>query len=173
MFAAVWGPVAFMSVWSKRISEPAAFWGLIAGFIGYVVPRSLTTLGLITLPAYFNPILLGFVISLITILTISRQTSVTDEEIAFRDSLHVAPPELSDVAANRRTAMWPIIMIAWGMFATIALVVFYTRPYQLASGLLATDGPYVVWSGELVIAIVFGAVIAAAGVLSHIVIRRT
>jgi len=173
MFAAVWGPVAFMSIWSKRISEPAAFWGLVAGFVGYVVPKSLTTLGLVALPSWLNPILLGFVISLLTALVISRRTGITDEEIAFRDSLHTAPPELSDKTANRRTALWPKIMIAWGIFATIALIIFYTRPYQLAAGMLAEDGPYIVWSGELVIAIVFGAVIVAAGVLSNIVIRRS
>ena len=172
MFAAVWGPVAFMSVWSKRITEPAAFWGLAAGFIGYMVPKSLTTLGLVTLPAYFDPILLGFVISLVTIVVVSGQTGVTKEESAYLDRLHVRPPELSDLAATRQTMIWPRIMIVWGLIATAVIVIFYTRPYQLATGLVAESGPYVRWSGELVIALVFGLAIVCGGLFSRWALRR-
>ncbi len=172
MFAAVWGPVALLSVWSKRISEPGAFWGMVVGFVSYVGSKSLTTFGVITLPAYLDPILLGFVISLITALSISRQTDVTDAEIGYRESLHVAPPELADEAANRRTLLWPTIMMVWGLIATMILIVVYTRPYQLAVGLVSAEGPYVVWSGELFIAVFFGASIVAAGALARFVIRR-
>jgi sodium/pantothenate symporter len=33
LFASSWGPVALMSVWSKRITADAAFWGIISGFL--------------------------------------------------------------------------------------------------------------------------------------------
>jgi sodium/pantothenate symporter len=173
MFAAVWGPVAFMSVWSKRISEPAAFWGMVAGFVSFVGSKSLETLGIIYLPVYLNPILLGFVVSLLTALVISRQTEVTAMEISYREALHVAPPELADAAANRGTLIWPTVMMIWGVVAAIVLIIVYTHPYQLAVGLISGDGgPYVVWSGELFIALAFGASMILAGALTRYVLLR-
>lgn len=171
MFAAAWGPVAIMSVWSKRISEPAAFWGMVAGFAVYVAPKALTTLELITLPSYLNPILLGFVASLITVLIISRQTEVSAEETAYRDALHVAPPELSDDAANRRTMMWPNILMAWGVISASLVTLVYARPHQMAKGLLS-DGQLIVWSGEVLVAMVFGATIFVAGAAARFIILR-
>ncbi|MGI9270306.1 MAG: sodium:solute symporter family protein [Woeseiaceae bacterium] len=170
MFASVWGPVAFMSVWSKRISEPAAFWGMVAGFVAFIGPKSMTTLNLITLPSYMNPILLGFVVSLLTVIIISRRTQVTAKEAEYRDALHVAPPELSDAAANRRTLMWPNIMIVWGALLSIGLIIVYARPHQLAKGLLSETSTFVVWSGELLIAVLFGAAISIAGVAARRII---
>jgi Na+/proline symporter len=172
MFASVWGPVAFMSVWSKRISEPAAFWGMVAGFVAFIGPKSLTTLNLISLPSYLDPILLGFVVSLATVLLVSKATHVTTEEDSYRDALHVAPPELSDPLAMRRTMMWPNIMMVWGVVLSVALIVVYVRPHQLATDVLADSGAYVVWNGELLIAIVFGAAIILAGAFARIIIRR-
>jgi sodium/pantothenate symporter len=169
MFAAVWGPVAFMSVWSNRITEPAAFWGMIAGFVVFVGPKTLTTLGVLTLPAYMDPLLLGFVASLITVLLVSRQTTISGAEIAYRDALHIAPPEMADAAANRRTMLWPTIMMIWGVCTSIALIIVYTRPYQLASGATTLDGPYLVWNGELIIALVFGGTLVAAGAAARLI----
>ena len=172
MFAAVWGPVAFMSVWSKRITESGAFWGMIAGFVVFVGPKTLTTSGVLTLPTYMDPLLLGFVASFITVVLVSRQTTVSDEEIAYRDALHIAPPEMADAAANRRTMMWPTIMMIWGALTTIALIVVYTRPYQLATGVVAEDGPYVIWNGELIVALVFGGTLVIAGAAARLIMTR-
>lgn len=172
MFASVWGPVAFMSVWSKRISEPAAFWGMVAGFVAFIGPKSLTTLNVIVLPSYMNPILLGFVVSLLTVIIISRRTQVTTKEAEYRNALHVAPPELSDPVANRRTMMWPNIMMVWGALLSIGLIIVYVRPHQSAKGLLSENSSYVVWSGELLLALLFGATITIAGAAARLLILR-
>jgi len=172
MFAAVWGPVAFMSVWSKRITEPAAFWGMVAGFVGYVVPKTLAMLGVVSLPSYLDPLLLGFAISLITVLVLSDEHEVTEEQVAYRDALHVAPPELADTGAMQTTMRWPTIMMIWGVIATILVVLVYTRPYQLAAGLIAEDGPFVTWSGELLVAFVFGGAIVVAGAAARFIMLR-
>jgi sodium/pantothenate symporter len=31
LFASSWGVVAFMSIWSGRLTEAGAFWGMVAG----------------------------------------------------------------------------------------------------------------------------------------------
>ena len=33
VFASSWGPVGLMSIWSKRITESAAFWGMLSGLV--------------------------------------------------------------------------------------------------------------------------------------------
>lgn len=172
MFAAVWGPVAFMSVWSKRVTEAGAFWGMVAGFVSFVGSRALVTFDVLTLPPILNPILVGFVVSLVTAVLVSRQTAATPEEIAYRDALHEAPPELSDAEASKSTIRWPTIMMGWGIAATLILIVVYVRPYQLAAGLLLPDGPYVTVSGELFLALAFGGYIFVAGALARYFILR-
>jgi sodium/pantothenate symporter len=172
MFAAVWGPVAFMSVWSKRITEAGAFWGMLAGFVSFVGSRALITFDVLALPAILNPILVGFVLSLVTTVLVSLRTTVTAPEIAYRDALHDAPPELDDAPANRSTIRWPTIVMGWGVASTLILLVVYVRPYQLASGLLSADGPYVTVSGELYFALAFGAYIFLAGAIARYFILR-
>ena len=172
MYAAVWGPLAFMSVWSKKITEPGAFWGLVAGFIGYSIPKALTLADVIELPTWLDPLIIGFIVSLITILVISAKTSVTPAEAAYRESLHVPPEELQDAKAARRTMIWPKIMMAWGAVAAVILVVIYARPYQLATGAVSASGPYVVWTGELALALVFGGIFSAGGLFAYWAMRR-
>jgi sodium/pantothenate symporter len=172
MFAAIWGPVALKSVWSKRITEAGAFWGMVAGFVGFIGPKILTTLDIITLPVYSDPLLLGFFASLLTAILVSRYSDLSSEEAAYRESLHIAPPEMSDVKAMRRTLMWPKLMMIWGVAAAILLIVVYVRPYQLARGLVTNDGAYVIWSGELVVALLFGSAIFLAGAAARFVMLR-
>ena len=68
--------------------------------------------------------------------------------------------------------LWPKIMMARGAVATIVLIVVYARPYQLAAGLISTEGPYVTWSGELVVALAFGATIVLAGAAARFIMLR-
>jgi len=172
LFAASWGPVAFMSVWSSRITEPGAFWGMIGGFLACVIPKALVQAGVISLPVVLDPIVIGATVSVATIILVSRRTEVRPEEIDFRQMLHVTPPELSDVAKNRRTKILPIVLMVWGLISSIGIVIIYVRPYQLATGLVETGGAYVVWSGELLAAISFGAILFIGGLIAHASLKR-
>ena len=67
MFAAVWGPVAFMSVWSKRITADAAYWGIGSGFVFNAVPKALEYFEWVNLPFWLDPILLGGLVSLVAV----------------------------------------------------------------------------------------------------------
>jgi sodium/pantothenate symporter len=145
---------------------------MLAGFFSYLGASFLRTFGFIDLPVYLHPILLGFVISLLTVVIVSRSTRVTDAEVAYRDALHIAPAELADGAANRRTIFWPTVMMIWGLVSTLVLMLIYVRPYQLATGLVSAPGPYMVWSGEVFIAIVYGGSLIAAGALTRVVLQR-
>ena len=172
VFAACWGPVAFFSIWSKNITEPAAFWGMLSGLLGCVIPRALMMLDIIELPPYLDPIITGALLSLVTIILISRKSQVSEEENRFREALHVAPPENTDAHEQAITMRWPTVMMAVGLLSTVALVIFYVRPFQLATGLVSASGPYVVISGELIAALMAGLSIFFSGLASHWAMRR-
>ena len=55
VYASSWGPVGLMSIWSKRITSDAAFWGMITGFVFNVAPATAEYLGFITWPSYLHP----------------------------------------------------------------------------------------------------------------------
>ena len=67
VFASSWGAVAFMSIWSKNITESAAFWGMVSGFFSNIIASLIDYLTSIDLPVYSDPILIGIIVSLITI----------------------------------------------------------------------------------------------------------
>ncbi len=171
-FAASWGPIAFMSIWSKRTTEAGAFWGMVGGFTSCVVSKALVMAGLISLPVILDPLVLGSLVGLSLIVVVSRFGNVSKDENKYRESLHVWPQELRNATENRRTRLMPMLLIAWGVISTIALIILYVRPYQLGSGLVSEQGTYVVWSGELVAAIYYGLALSAGGFVGHLVLKR-
>ena len=111
VFASSWGPVAFMSIWSDTITARAAYWGIISGFAGNVIPRFLDSMGWIELPSYLNPILLGGLISLVVTIWVSRLGVVSDTERARRLALHELPEEERGALQAKRT-QWAAIAVA-------------------------------------------------------------
>jgi Ni/Fe-hydrogenase subunit HybB-like protein len=63
-------------------------------------------------------------------------------------------------------------MTGWGIVLVGLLIVFYVRPYQLATGLVGDSGPYVVMSGELIFALSFGVLLSAGGLFTSWAIKR-
>lgn len=138
VFASSWGIVAFMSVWSKRITEAGAFWGMVTGFLGNIATNLLSLLGGVELPVYLDPILTGAVISFLTVITVSGTGAVSIEEHEFRERLHKTPERELDPREVARTLVWPKAMLAVGVLVMAVLVIFYARPYQDA---IAARGP--------------------------------
>ena len=145
---------------------------MVAGFCSAVILKSLAVSGVVSLPAYFDPILVGIVTSFVTILLVSKSGTIKPEELQFRNEIHIAPPELANPTEARKTMLWPRLMMLWGALTTASLIVFYVRPYQLATGLVSETGAYIVYSGESLLALSFGAILFAGGLFSHWAIRR-
>jgi sodium/pantothenate symporter len=172
MFAAAWGPIAFASIWSKRVTEPAAFWGMLAGLLGLITTKSLQLSGLVIFPSYLDPLLLGAVMSMVTIVTVSMRTQVTEAEATYRDELHRPPPELADLDASRKTLIWPKVTIAFGALSTVLMMIFYVRPFQIGAGLIDASHPFITWSGETLLAISFGSIIGTGGWIAYRFAKR-
>ena len=153
VFTSSWGPVALMSIWSKRITADAAFWGMVSGFVFNVVPSALEYVGLASFPHYFNPTIIGTLVSITVILTVSRRTAVTDEEKAFRERLHETPKEDQDPAKAKWTAAAAAGLIVYGCAMPFLSVNYYVIPYQRGAGDLLADGSVNWATGEALLAL--------------------
>lgn len=157
VFASSWGPVALMSVWSRRITADAAFWGIIVGFIGNVLPKSLAYLEIIELPVWADPIIIGALLSTVVILLISRRGTITDAERRFYENLHIVPLAEQDAKELARTRRWTVLLTVGGIVLTTLMIVFWAIPYRSAIG---SDG---MLHGEIWVSIGCGFVLVTSG----------
>ena len=158
LFASCWGPVAFMSVWSSRITEAGAFWGIIAGLAGNLVTNSAALLGLVDLPVILDPILVGAVLSYAVVVIVSRAGRVSDREHRLRERLHETPADESDPARLRRTLGWAAVLMVFGLSLGVLMVVFYALPYRHAAGGAA--------AGEIAMSVGVGLMLVLTGALA-------
>ena len=172
VFASSWGPVGFMSIWSKRITADAAFWGIVTGFVCNVIPAALEYLGLISLPVYLNPVVIGASVSLVTIFVVSRRGRVTRAEKVYRLRLHRTPDIDRNARMTRVTLIAPALLVVYGCVMPVLLIRFYVIPYQTATGRLLADGSIDWWTGEALLALSTAALYIPLGLISAAVIRR-
>jgi len=157
VFASSWGPMAFMSVWSRRITADGAFWGIITGFVGNCAAKALDYLEFIELPVWADPIILGAALSTVVILLVSRRGTVSEAEHRYRASLHVMPAAELDAQELQSTRRWPAVLIGGGFVLSLLLVLFWALPYQDATD--SND----LWSGEIWLSVGCGLVLVACG----------
>ena len=132
LFASSWGVVAFMSIWSGRLTEAGAFWGMVAGFGVNVTMNALSLTGWVQWPVVADPILVGVVSSYLVVRVVSNRGVVSVTEANYRAVLHHMPPQERDPAVIRQTLVWPKVMVAMGVVIAVALTLFYAVPYQQA-----------------------------------------
>ncbi|MFT5140167.1 MAG: Na+/proline symporter [Rhodothermales bacterium] len=149
LFASSWGPVALMSIWSRRITASAAFWGIISGFLFNAIPKALETLGWISLPIWLDPILLGGLVSLVVVLVVSRLGTVSREEQVYRMRLHRVPESELDPARARITRRFPLVMVIYTLVFYGIFMAWYIRPYQQATGSDALSEIIILSSGPI------------------------
>ena len=173
VFASSWGPVAFMSVWSKKITADAAFWGLVTGFVGNVFPKFLDFMGWIDLPVYLDPILIGGLLSLVVIFIVSAKGKVSRAERVYRLRLHRTPAEERSAGRSRVTMVAALIMIVYGIFMPVAYQRWYIAPYQAATGELLADGSIDWFTGEVLVNLLTATWMVPAGLLVIWAVRKS
>ena len=140
VFASSWGPVGLLSIWNRSITARGARWGMLSGLAGNIIPAGLNYLGLISLPSYFEPALLGIVAALIGVWMGSRGQSPSVSEVAYRTKLHTTPIEDLSVQETRITLLAPVLLVGYGLTMPWLLLHYYVRPYQTAAGFLHSGG---------------------------------
>ena len=172
VFASSWGPVGLMSIWSKRITESAAYWGMLTGLVFNVVPKFFEYIDMIYLPSYLNPVIIGGVVSLVVTIVVSRYTTVSDEEASYLNRLHEAPEDELSKKKTQTTLLAPAILIANGLIMPFLLISYYVRPFQKATGTLAPDGSLNWFAGETILAMSWFAVYVTLGIFAIGIIRK-
>ena len=132
LFASSWGVVAFMSVWSKRITESGAFWGMVTGFGVNVGMNALSLAGFVEWPVIADPILVGVVSSYIAVRIVSNPEGHSIVASTYRDALHQMPAQERDPLVIQQTLVWPKVMVAMGVLIAVAMTLFYALPYGQA-----------------------------------------
>lgn len=168
LFASSWGVVTFMSVWSSRITEAGAFWGMVAGFLGNIGAKLVSLLGGIELPVYLHPILVGTSISLLVVIAVSSRGSVSDREHRYREGLFETPPQELSVRDLSASLLWPKAMVTIGVVMIFILVFSYALPYQRALQTQGASGQI----GAMMLAVSYGVVIVLTGLLVWRKIRK-
>lgn len=134
IYASSWGMVAFMSVWSDRITEKAAFWGIIVGFAGNACARLALMLGWIDLPLYLHPLVIGAVASYICIELCIARSQVSEEEHKLREELHHTPSDEIDAGRQNRTRVITLAVMIAGVIVSAVMFWAYALPYGEATG---------------------------------------
>ncbi|MDO5719515.1 MAG: sodium:solute symporter family protein [Actinomycetaceae bacterium] len=128
LFAASWGPLAFWSIRSEKLTERGAIAGVVTGFLIVALFESLSRFGGIDFPIWANPVLIGIGGSLIAIVLGNRNQQPREESIAFLRSLRSIPRENVSVKEYKTTRLWVIgSLIVIASYATF-LLVFYALP---------------------------------------------
>lgn len=166
VFASSWGPVAFMSVWSRTITADAAFWGIIVGFGGNILTKALSYFGVIALPVWADPIILGAALSTVTTVLVSRRGTVSKQEQQNRLKLHMIPESERDANEIWRTRRWPVVLIVGGFLLSSLMILFWVVPYQAAVHAGSLLG------GELWVSIGCGLVLVAGGLTIRRYVRN-
>jgi Na+/proline symporter len=173
LFASSWGPVALMSVWSKTITADAAFWGIVSGFVFNAVPKALSYLEWVDLPFWLDPILLGGLVSLTTVVLLSRRGVVSQKEHVYRLELHQVPQQEIDVPKMRFTRYAPVLLAVYSVTMCVILLTIYVQPYQEATGTLSTGGSINWLSGEALLVLAGPIVVLPTAVIAWRMIRKS
>jgi sodium/pantothenate symporter len=172
-------------VWSDRITAAGAFWGIVTGFLGNAIAKLLSALEIVSLPVFLDPVVIGLSLSIATILIVSKMGCVTEAERAYRTMIHQIPiGELDErrLSQTLRLSRW---LTAAGVLAIAVMIVFYARPYAAGRGTSAPEtaigksapDPAVLetggnMSGELLLAIAYGAVMILTGAIAYRVVKK-
>ncbi len=168
LFASSWGPVALMSIWSRRITAAGAGWGLAVGFAGNVAISLMIQAEWLSLPVYLHPVLLSTLMALVAIVLASRVTRVTQAEQAYQAFLHTFDAE---AVAGWVTGTRLIAFCT--MLSGVAIGVFLWRQYAVTLDGLAAQFSVAAGAvqGGYVLAVGCGCMLLMAGAVGFWVAR--
>ena len=132
VIAGSWGIVAIASIWSKKMSETGAFWGMLLGFLGCAIPKAVSALGKITLPIYLDPFFIGLLMSVIGIVLGSTFKKATDTEFKKYEEIHIRPESEKNALEERKTNRLKYIYMAFGIALGLFFILCYALPYLRA-----------------------------------------
>lgn len=130
LFVASWGPLAFLSIYSRRLTARGAFAGVAAGFTTTFVVEGLRTFAGLELPIYLEPVILGFFAGLLAFYLGSLGQQPDEQSLRYHQSLFEIPPEDRDPARVRRTLGYTYVTMGACIVVLVFLFVVYYLPFS-------------------------------------------
>lgn len=103
VIASAWGAVSFASIWSKKISENGAFWGMLSGFVVCSLVKILSAFYPGKWPILLEPFILGMIASVFGIIIGSKLRPAKGEEQTERAFLFQIPDGELEPAQIKKT----------------------------------------------------------------------
>jgi len=132
LIAASWGYVAFASVWSKKLTERGAYFAMLGGLIGFIIPRATNGLGFTSLTNVLDPFFIGVALSIIMAYIGNKGQTPTAQEVAFQNKMHIMPKFETLESDYKRDLIYGRAMVAVGILATVLFLVYWAIPYNAA-----------------------------------------
>jgi len=140
---------------------------LAAALVFNVVPKFFTYIGVLELPSYLNPVIIGGLASLLVTMVVSRRTTVSTAEKVYLAKLHERPESEVGQRRTRITLLAPAVLIAVnGVVLPVLLTVYYVLPYQRATGTLAPGGSLDWATGEMALMVSWSVIWIALGIFA-------
>ncbi|PAB59122.1 sodium:solute symporter family protein [Anaeromicrobium sediminis] len=130
VIAASWGPVAFMSVWNKKITAKGALWGMVMGFFGNVAARLINNFTPITLKNLYHPFFIGLFLGFLGIYIGTKTSKVTKEEEEFFKNMHITPESEKAPELFNRDRLYGKVLIVSGVVISAILLVYWAIPFN-------------------------------------------
>lgn len=167
LFASSWGPVALSSVWFKKVSSQAAVIGMTVGFVCNIAFKLMDNAGIISLPVFFDPFVIGFAANALCLWIVSSMTKPTDTAIAYFEKLHIVPETELNPKDIKGTLNWALFVMLSGIAIMIFLTLRYAIPYAQALG-----KSYSIFSGEGLLSVGYGLSVFLVGCLAFWQVKK-
>lgn len=130
IIASAWGLVAFMSVWSKKITEKGAYYGMIAGFFGQLTATLLDEFTKFDFKNLFHPFFIGIIVSFIAIKIGNKNSHIKDEEKEYFKKMHIIPEGEKDEKLYKTDKFFALIMVISGVMVSFIGISQWAIPFM-------------------------------------------
>lgn len=134
IIAASWVVPGVGSIVSKKLSATGARWSMIAGFLGFIIPKCLVGFGVAPFSSilvnFLDPFFIGLYLSLIFAIVGSKLHPISKEEAEYHEQLMVLPESEKVVADYKRDKVYGYVLIVAGIATTLVLLFGWALPYN-------------------------------------------
>ncbi|MEG1720491.1 MAG: sodium:solute symporter family protein [Pseudoflavonifractor sp.] len=134
IIAASWVVPGVGGIFSKKLSATGARWSMIAGFLGFIIPKCLVGFKIGFFPAvcinFLDPFFIGLYLSLLFAVIGSKLHPVTQVETDYRSNLLILPESEKLPADYRQDRRYGYILIVVGIATSLFLLFGWALPYN-------------------------------------------
>lgn len=134
IIASSWVVPSVASTLTDKVSAKGARWGMIAGFITFLILKILVGFSIYPFNTIFvnflDPFICGVIMSAIFTFAGSKLSPPTNEEIEYQHKMQIIPEEEKIRSEYKRDYVYGYLLIAFGIITTIFLLFGWALPYN-------------------------------------------